>query len=168
MSGGGKKGKWGIAVAVTLVVCVLLVAGWVYRGRVHEVRILAPAPSAGVRHPGVSSLTFSDVVPPPVPVAEAPVGPGECGLNKVPPDIADAGASDQSIIAASSKTHDRWEAALLDSSDSRARAIGLVIRRMEQLRAGSTVQAEESRDELIQLAAGAGDPAVFEIGRAHV
>ena len=167
MSGGGKKEKCGIAVAVALVVCVLLilvVAGWVYEGRAREVGILAPATPVGAgRVGGDASLTFSNVVLPPVPTAESTVGLGECGLPKMPPDTPDADESDQPGIAASSKAHNRWEAALLDSSDPRARAIGLVIHRAELIRAGSAVQAEESRDELVQLAAGAGDPAVYAI-----
>ena len=161
---GGRKVTWRGACAAFGVVIILVVTGWVYGGRAREVKTLAPATPVGVRRlDGVASLTFANVLTPPVLTAEPPVAPGDCGLTKVPPTADDASENDQPTIAASSKTHDRWEAALLDSSDSRARAIGLVIRRMELIRAGSTVPAEESRDELVQLAAGAGDPAVYAI-----
>jgi len=160
---GSRKITWRVACAAVVAVIILLVTGWVYNGRAREAKILAAAPPFGTRRVGVSSHTFSNVMPPRAPPAEPAVGLGSCGIAKVPDTTDDDSESYDLTISATPKAHDRWEAALLDSSDSRARAIGLVIRRMQLIRAGATVQAEESRDELVQLAAGAGDPALYAI-----
>jgi hypothetical protein len=86
-----------------------------------------------------------------------------CGIQKVRPAGADAEDVNGGVTEATRETHDRWKAALLDSPDTRARAVGLLLQRLESLREHSTVQAEESRDELVQLAAGGGDPALYAI-----
>jgi hypothetical protein len=86
-----------------------------------------------------------------------------CGIQKVRPAGADAEDVNSGVIKATRETHDRWKAALLDSADTRARAVGLLLQRFESLREDSIVQAEESRDELVQLAAGGSDPALYAI-----
>jgi hypothetical protein len=160
---GGWKITWRGACAAFGVVIILVVAGWVYKGRSREVKTLAAAPPVGVRRVRVSPLTFSNVAPPHAPPAEPGVGLVACGIAKVSHTTDDDSESYDLTISATPETHRRWEAALLDSSDSHARAVGLMIRRFELLRAGSPVQAEESRDELVQLAAGAGDPALYAL-----
>jgi hypothetical protein len=87
----------------------------------------------------------------------------ECGIRKTPSTTSEGGEGDWARISAGEKTHALWEAQLLDSSDSHARAVGLTIHGFELLQTGSTVQAEESRDEVVQLAAGAGDPALYAV-----
>jgi hypothetical protein len=86
-----------------------------------------------------------------------------CGIQKVRPAGANAEDVNGGVIEATRETHDRWKAALLDSPDTRARAVGLLLQRFESLREDSVVQAEESRDELVQLAAGGSDPALYAI-----
>jgi hypothetical protein len=86
-----------------------------------------------------------------------------CGFRKVPATGDDASDWDQYTLAATQKTGQRWRESLLDSSDIRGRAIGLVLQRFEANQNGFTVQADESRDELVQLAVGGGDPAVYAI-----
>jgi hypothetical protein len=169
---GGWKITWRAAGACLIVVIILLVTGWIYQGRAREAGILAPVPAVGARGVGVQSLTFFNVVPPPVPTADPAGDLASCGIAKVP-HIADddsgaGGGSGASggydlTVAVTPKTRERWESALLDSSDPRARAIGLLVHRTELMRAGSTVQAEESRDELVQLAAGAGNPPLYAL-----
>jgi hypothetical protein len=160
---GGQKITWRVVCAAFVAVIILLVTGWVYKGRAREVKTLAPATPVGARRVSVSPLTFSKVVPPHAPPAEPGVGLEACGIAKVPHTTDDDSESYGLVIAATPETHKRWEEALLDSSDSHARAVGLMIRRFELLRAGSPIQAEESRDELVQLAAGAGDPALYAL-----
>jgi hypothetical protein len=115
------------------------------------------------RRTDVPSRAASATAPPRAPTAEPAGGIEVYGLGTVPPSTADASEINQYVIAATHGAYDRWKAVLLDGSDSRARAIGLVLQRIEFLRNGSAVQAEESRDELIQLAAGGTDPAVYAI-----
>jgi len=162
----GRKITWRAACGCLIVVFILLVTGWIYQGRAREAGILAPVPAVGARRVGVQLPTFSNVVPPPVATADPAGELASCGIAKVP-HIADADSGTSGgydlTVAVTPKTHEQWESALLDSSDPRARAIGLVVHRMELIRAGSTVQAEESRDELVQLAAGAGDPALYAV-----
>jgi hypothetical protein len=81
----------------------------------------------------------------------------------VPATTADANDINQYVIATTREAYDRWKVTLLDSSDLRARAIGLVLQRAEFLRNNSAVQADESRDELVQLAAGGQDAAVYAV-----
>jgi hypothetical protein len=59
------------------------------------------------------------------------------------------------------KARDRWLATLLDSDDTGARAAGLFLQ--GKLDASGLIQpmTEQSRDALVQLAVGSGDPAVY-------
>jgi hypothetical protein len=84
-----------------------------------------------------------------------------CGLGKVPLDTSDPSAADRYIDGLTAKARSRWLATLLDSDDIRARAAGLLLQRW--LTASGPVQpiAEQTRDALVQLAVGAGDPAVY-------
>lgn len=56
----------------------------------------------------------------------------------------------------------RWLSALLNSDDNRARATGLVLEGKID-GPGFQPMAEQSRDALVQLAVGSGDPAVYAI-----
>ena len=151
---GGRKGKWGIAVAALVVVAALLVAGWLHRSQPQEVAASLPSPApaphvseeAHIRVPrgATSAAKLSIDAPTADPSSNADV----CGIQKVRPAGANAEDLDGGVIEATQETHDRWKAALLESSDTRAGAVGLLLQRFESLREGSAVQAEESRDEL--------------------
>jgi hypothetical protein len=166
---GGQKGKWGITLAALIVVAVLLVAGWLHRSQPQEfaASLSSPAPAphvsekARIRVPrgATSAAKVSTHAPTADPSSNADV----CGIQKVRPAGADAEDVNGGVIEATRETHDRWNAALLDSPDTRARAVGLLLQRFESLREDSAVQAEESRDELVQLAAGGNDPALYAI-----
>lgn len=93
-----------------------------------------------------------------------------CGHGKAPAQITTSEALNQYVGALTQRISERWRAALLDSSDVRARAVGLMSHRVEyyrhrqeQTRNDDPVsKAEEAaREELVQLAAGGGDPAVY-------
>jgi hypothetical protein len=160
---GGPKITWRVVGAAAVVAVILLALGWVYNERPRAAKVVAPPPRVGMRPKAVASRKLSNVVPPHVMPASGPASVEECGITELPPPDADVSESYDQVIAAAPEAHKRWEAALLDSSDSHARAVGLLIRRFELLRAGSPVQAEESRDELVQLAAGAGDSALYAL-----
>jgi hypothetical protein len=83
-----------------------------------------------------------------------------CGV-RVPPGTRDPVAAYQLVGALAQKSAERWLARLMDSDDLRARAAGLFMD--GKISDGSTVRpmAEQTRDELVQLATGAGDPAVY-------
>jgi hypothetical protein len=166
---GARKGKRGITVAALVVVTTLLVTGWLHWSRRQEVAAplsspVPPAPHVAesrFRNPrdASSAPSVSTDAPSADPVSELDA----CGLQKVRSGAAGAEDFNSVVIAATRETHDRWKAALLDSPDTRARATGLLLQRSESLREDSAVQAEESRDELVQLAAGGSDPAVYAI-----
>jgi hypothetical protein len=160
---GGRKITWRVVGATAVVAVILLAVGWVFKERPRAVPVVATPPRVGIRLKAASSHDLPNVVPPRVPSASGAASPEGCGIVKATHTTDDDSESDDLVISATPQTHDRWRAALLDSADSRARAIGLVIRRVGQVRDGSVVQAEESRDEVVQLAAGAGDPAVYAI-----
>jgi hypothetical protein len=84
-----------------------------------------------------------------------------CGRGKVPLGD-DEFAVPRFLEATTHKAWERWLSAMLDSGDNRARAAGLLLK--GKLGNGELVgkpMTDESRDELVQLAAGAGDPAVY-------
>lgn len=166
---GGRKGKWGIAVAALVVVTTLLVIGWLHRSQRQEIAAYLSSPASPAPHVaesrfrnprGASSApTVSTDAPSVDPVSEVEA----CGLQKVRSGGAGAEDVNSVVIVATRETHDRWKAALLDSPDNRARAVGLLLQRFESLGEGSALQAEEARDELVQLAAGGSDPTVYAI-----
>ena len=160
---GGQKITWRVVGAAAVVAVILLAVGWVFKERPRAEKVVAAPPRVGMRPKDVSSRKLSNGVPPHVTPASGPASLEECGITELPPPDADVSESYEQVMGAAPEAHKRWEAALLDSSDSHARAVGLLIRRFELLRAGSPVQAEESRDELVQLAAGAGDPALYAL-----
>jgi len=163
---GGKIGKWGILLAALIVVAVLLVMGWLHRNQLPEVarRSSAPAPHVAERRIDVSPHDDSTTTAPPrASTAEPASGIEVCGFGKVPATTADANDINQFVIGKTRKAHERWKVTLLDSSDLRARAFGLVLQRVEFLRDDFVAQADESRDELVQLAAGGNDAAVYAI-----
>jgi hypothetical protein len=160
---GGPKITWRVVGAAAVVAVILLALGWVYNERPRAAKVVAPPPRVGMRPKAVASRKLSNVVPPHGPPASGATSLDECGITKLPSpdDDGSRSASYERVIAATPETHDRWESALLDSSDSHARAVGLMIRRAALFRTDSPAQAEEPRDELVQLAAGAGDPALY-------
>ena len=163
---GGQKGKWAIPLAMLIVVAVLLVMGWLRRSQLHEVagRSSAPAPHVAERRIDVSPRAVpTTTAPPRAATAEPASGIEVCGFGNVPATTADANDINQFVIEMTRKTHERWKATLLDSSDLRARAFGTVLQRVEFLRDDFVAQADESRDELVQLAAGGNDAAVYAI-----
>jgi hypothetical protein len=164
---GGRKGKWGITLLAFVVATVLLVMGWLHWRQPREVAAISPPPPprAAERRLDVSPHAVSTTLtaPPRASTAEPASGTEVCGFGNVPATTADANDINQFVIGKTRKAYDRWKAALLDSSDLRARAIGLVLQRAEFLRDDSAAQADESRDELVQLAAGGQDAAVYAI-----
>lgn len=104
----------------------------------------------------------------PAPEAASETGRHElCGFGRAPAQIT-SGALNEYVFALTQETRDRWNSALLDSSDLRARAMGLLLRHAEArfLSPGKTGEPEEKppeemREELVQLAAGGADPVVY-------
>jgi hypothetical protein len=150
---GGRKITWRVAGAAVAVAVFLFAVLWVLTQRPRAVPVLARSPSVSLVSADASSRSLSNAVLPRVAPTDRAISAEGCGIGS---------ASDDLIIAAGSKTKERWEAELLDSSDSHARAVGLMIRRVE-LQSNSPVLAEESRDELVQLAAGSRDPALYAL-----
>jgi hypothetical protein len=160
---GGQKARRGVAAAGLVVVAILLVMGWVHRRQPHEVVVPAPASHLPQQRIDAPPRTISTAVASHAETIVPAKGLEVCGLGKVTPATADASGINEYVTAATRKAYDRWKAALVNSSDYRARAVGLALQRFEFRADDSAVEAEESRDELIQLAAGAGDPAVYAI-----
>ena len=105
--------------------------------------------------------------PPPVPNPLPAIPPRAaiadiCGRGKVPLDPNDPQAAFRYIDAMARHTTDRWQQALLDSDDYRARATGLFLE-SRAIGTGAQPMADQARDALVQLAVGAGDPAVYAI-----
>ena len=87
-----------------------------------------------------------------------------CGLGKVAVDSADIFAPYRYLNHAVHKTSERWLVSLLISDDMRARAAGLLMQgKVGQDELAGHPMEEQVRDELVALAVGAGDPAVYAL-----
>lgn len=83
-------------------------------------------------------------------------------------DPHNPGAELEYLRSLTGNTRRRWLDALLDAGDVRARAAGLFLKRallQDAWDIGSIppLISEQSRDDLVQLAVGAGDPAVYAL-----
>jgi hypothetical protein len=129
------------------------------------VRSQRPRISASVEAPAAVSAD----PPPPVghsiavtPPARTGIGTVEiCGHGKIPVDPGDARAIHQVVGALTKTAGTRWLAALQNSGDLRARVAGLWLD--GKLTGGDPLQpvTEQTRDAVVELAAGAADPAVY-------
>jgi hypothetical protein len=91
-----------------------------------------------------------------------------CGFGKVPMEKSDLFGTGKIVNALAQKAQARWQSALLNSDDSRARAVGLLVEATPDFgrAAGESPSAELARDSLIQLATGTADPAIYAMATA--
>jgi hypothetical protein len=84
-----------------------------------------------------------------------------CGYGQVQIDKNDSIAIFQQVVALTKGAGTRWLSALQNSGDLRARVAGLLLE--GKVTGGDSLHpvAEQTRNEVVQLAAGAGDPAVY-------
>ena len=85
-----------------------------------------------------------------------------CGVGKVKLDRDDWTATGRFFDALTKKSRMRWLSALRNSDDYRARATGLYLDGMLD-RDAAQKDPEAARDELVQLAVGTKDPAVYAL-----
>jgi hypothetical protein len=85
-----------------------------------------------------------------------------CGIGKVKIDRDDWTATGKYFDALTKKSRMRWLSALRNSDDYRARATGLYLEGILD-RDAQQKDPEAARDELVQLAVGTKDPAVFAL-----
>ena len=88
-----------------------------------------------------------------------------CGVGKVRLDRDDWTATGKFFDVLTKKSRMRWLSALRNSDDYRARAAGLYMEGILDRDAPQT-DPESARDELVQLAMGTNDPAIFAL--AHI
>jgi len=86
-----------------------------------------------------------------------------CGVGKVKIDPDDSTAIGKYLEALVKKTQLHWFSALRNSDDLRARTTGLLLEGILIDRGADQVITQEARDELVQLALGANDPAVYAL-----
>jgi hypothetical protein len=84
-----------------------------------------------------------------------------CGYGQVPINKSDASAIFQHVGALTKGVGTAWLSALQNSDDLRARVAGLLLE--GKVTGGDSLRpvAEQTRNEVVQLAAGTGDPAVY-------
>ena len=85
-----------------------------------------------------------------------------CGIGKVTVDGNDPMAISRYVEALTEKTSVRWGTALLNSDNLRARAVGLFLQGLQDPKTEQPA-TQAARDELVQLAVGAGDPAIYAL-----
>ena len=167
MSGRKIKLIWKLAAGVAA--AMVLLTGYLWResrssGIAVPARVAAPttdSPSLDPRSHAPLTSTVSRPKPPANATAET--GAEICGIGRLPPSVDPADINDY-VFAKTRAGRDRWEAALLNSSDLHARAVGLTLQsRHVPGSQESAVAAAEARDELVQLAAGGNDPVVYSL-----
>lgn len=84
-----------------------------------------------------------------------------CGFGKVPMDADDPLAPGRYVGEITHNAGKRWLAALLDSDDIRARSAGLFLKDTLAGDGSAISMDDQTRDSLVQLAVGAGDPAIY-------
>jgi hypothetical protein len=164
----GKK-WWFAGSAALLILTVTLVMEWPGRQQPHQRAAPAlPEAAAPARPAAVARVLPSRTTNSTAPQTPSETGKYElCGVGKAPAQIT-ADDLNEYVLALTQKTGDPWRAALLDSSDLRARAMGLLSRhteskfhRTEQADEPAAKPTEDEREELVQLAAGGSDPVVY-------
>jgi hypothetical protein len=166
------RSVWKLSVAV--VVAVALLAGflwWELKSPTLVARAPVATPLTDSRSltPGPLASTISASKPSARPTAAT--GAEICGIGPAPVSVDPADINNY-VEAKTRAARDRWEAALLNSADLHARAVGLLLQSGGELVSReSAVKAAEARDELVQLAAGGNDPLIYslalEVCRAH-
>jgi hypothetical protein len=84
-----------------------------------------------------------------------------CGYGRVTIDKSDPGAIFQRVGALTKEAGTRWLSALQDSGDLRARVAGLLLEGKVTGDGAVRPVAEQTRNEVVQLAVGAEDAAVY-------
>lgn len=153
--------KWGAGAVAAL---GLLFGVW-HLERIH--RTAAPTtPQAAARiKPALTSSPESSFTHSPA-TASIPRKPGKtnfCGFGEVPLDTNDPSAPFRYLNAQTEKTEARWLSTLLDSGNLRARATGLLLKNVFTDGKSDQTVTQEARDELVQLAVGANDPAIYAL-----
>jgi len=143
---------------ILFIVAIMVVVALLVRGRspqpVASVEIVRATPTenqpvgqqpAVARHPTANNIDTVEV----------------CGYGQVPIDKSDASAIFQHVGILTKGAGTRWLSALQNSGDLRARVAGLLLE--GKVTGGDSLRpaAEQTRNDVVQLAAGAGDPAVY-------
>lgn len=157
-------------VAGTLLIAVLvpLAAGLALRhrsGREASTARLSPVPRSAIPSLSASSPAAVGQDLTSAPAADDRHEKEICGHGGVALDASDPFAASRYLAESTRHTAQRWLSALKDSGDIRVRAAGLFLEG-KLATAALTVQpmVEQTRDELVQLAVGGGDPVVYAIG----
>ena len=155
-----------------LIIAAVLGSGWWLRqrpfppppGLIVKARASAPALTP------LTPLWPASVSPAAVKPASKGVHSDEieiCGIGKVKLDVDDYAATGKYLDTLTQNSRQRWLAALRDSDDYRARAAGLYLEGIFD-RDSPQKDAEAARGELVQLAVGTKDPAIFALAYIHV
>lgn len=121
----------------------------------------ATKPRAAVAQPPAAPKTIESVTKSPDATLEF------CGLGKVTVDADDPLAAYRYLEGVTHGAAQRWLSALLNSDDTRARVAGLILEgKISQENLAVHPMKEQNRDELVALAVGAGDPALYAMALA--
>jgi hypothetical protein len=152
--------KWLLGLLMLALLAALSLWFW---GHSHPVAAAAPASGS----PPIPRPPLGTAPPVKLPLRAGSASPDNirtvdiCGFGKVEIDASDPTAAFKYIGERSQNTAEKWLATLRDSDDYRARAAGLFLEGKINAGASSQPMTEPTRDTLVQLAAGAGDPAVY-------
>jgi len=160
---GERKVGWGWRVFAFLIAAGALFA-WYCRKEPRPALVAVPTLTSGALSP--KPQTHLDRITPRAlgnPTAEN--AEEICGIGRAP--VTNPLDTSMYVSAQTRAARDRWESALLNSADLRARAVGLVLQQFgREVSPDLALRAAEARDELVQLAVGSNDPTVYALAVA--
>lgn len=147
------------AVLLVLSIIVIVVVALLLVGGRHPRAIASMDPPAGM--PAASHPAGAQHAKLSLPKANGTGTVEICGYGHVQIDKNDSVAIFQQVVALTNGAGTRWLSALQNSGDLRARVAGLLLE--GKVTGGDSLHpvAEQTRNEVVQLAVGAGDPAVY-------
>src|SRR5664279_797617 len=147
-----------IVLIVTSILAIVVVAILLVRVR-HPMAVASIAPYTSTPAASLPLGTRRPNIPPPKVGNTSTVQ--VCGYGQLPIEGDDTSAIFQQVGALTKGASTRWMAALQNSGDLRARVAGLLLE--GKVTGGDSLRpvAEQTRNEVVQLAAGSVDPAVY-------
>ena len=149
--------RWIVA---SLALAIAILAGVLFHGRPRRVSAPAPVIQTTVTQLEAVAKPFADM---PGAAVDSSGGMEACGHGGVNLGTSDSTANATYLGKLTEDAGTRWRSALLSSDRSRARAVGLLLQGYPTRNDPPGAAAGQSLDDLVQLAAGTRDPAVYAI-----
>jgi hypothetical protein len=150
--------RWEWVAGLLLVTVIVIIGAW---RRQSSRPNAAPLQVSEIVHTSAPPVGKPPVIGDKPSTVSAAGGLDICGLGKVQLDPDDPSAAGRYLRELTSNVRGRWLSAMLNSGDIRARSAGLFLENKLTDSAFARPIADQTRDALVQLAVGAGDPVIY-------